>query len=311
MSQIKTSIPVYPSKERLWKINRIKSKRQDLSGLNSLYFLYPIDFYLLHARFSMVTYFTDRNLNINNTMKLIKINFLIAGGLLLSIGLQSCDSDNDDSYALLQPTALVTVCPQPDKSVVLQLDDATQLIPVNIKKSPYGNKEVRALVNYSPVSEGSTYNIKNVNVNWIDSIRTKMPIIVNAEDDAKFANDPVEIVRDWVTVAEDGYLTLRLRTIWGSYGRKHAVDLIHDGNTTPPLTFELRHDASGDVYGNMGDALIAFNLNEIIKDLEKPVKIKLKWHSFSGDKSTEFTLDTRAERSSVHESLPQCNSLLQ
>lgn len=244
-------------------------------------------------------------------MKLKKNNFLIMAGLFLSMGLQSCDIDSDDSYSLLQPTALVTVCPQSDESVVLQLDNATQLIPVNLKKSPYGQKEVRALVNYSSVSEGSSSAVKSVNVNWIDSIRTKMPILVNAADEIKLANDPVEIVKDWVTVAEDGYLTLRLRTVWGDYRRKHTVDLIHYGScASSTLTFELRHDAAGDVTGNIGDALIAFNLNDIVKDLEKPVKIKLKWHSFSGDKSAEFSLGTRISGTYYMENLPQCTSLL-
>lgn len=244
-------------------------------------------------------------------MKLKKINFLIAGGLLLSMGLQACDTDSDDSYALIQPTALVTVCPQSDQSVILQLDDATQLIPVNLKKSPYGDKEVRALVNYSLVSGEAKASVQNVNVNWIDSIRTKMPILIKDGDNTKFANDPIEIVRDWVTVAEDGYLTLRLRTVWGGYGRKHTVDLIHDENSETPLTFELRHDAAGDLTGNMGDALIAFNLNDIIKDSQKPVKVMLKWHSFSGNKSAEFSLGSRTKSEKISENLPQCTSMLQ
>ena len=244
-------------------------------------------------------------------MRLKKFHFLLAGSLLLAMGLQSCDTDSDDSYALLQPTALVTVCPQSDQSVIFQLDDATQLIPVNLKKSPYGDKEVRALVNYSLVSGEAKASVQNVNVNWIDSIRTKTPVLVKDGDGTKFANDPVEVIRDWVTVAEDGYLTLRLRTVWGGYGRIHTVDLIHDGNSETPLTFELRHNAAGDLTGNMGDALIAFNLNEIIKDSQKPVKIKLKWHSFSGDKSAEFSLGSRAKTANQSGNLPQCTSMLQ
>ena len=60
---------------------------------------------------------------------------------------------------------------------------------------------------------------KAVRVNWIDSIATK-PMAPNLGDKNKdeYGDDPVEIVRDWVTIAEDGYLTLRFRTYWGTTG---------------------------------------------------------------------------------------------
>lgn len=77
-------------------------------------------------------------------MKFAKLNFVISASVLfLCAGLlQSCDNDSDNSYNLMQPTALVTVCPQEDQSVVLQLDDATRLNPVNMKKSPFGDKDL-------------------------------------------------------------------------------------------------------------------------------------------------------------------------
>lgn len=244
-------------------------------------------------------------------MKFAKSNFVLSAALLfMGMGLlQSCDNDSDDSYNLMQPTALVTVCPQENQSVVLQLDDATRLNPVNMKKSPFGDKEVRALVNYYPVSGASESGMQNVNVNWIDSIRTKYPINIADSQAGHFANDPVEIVKDWVTVAEDGYLTLRLRTRWGNYGNYHIVNLLYDADTDP-LVFELSHNANGDYSGPMGDALVAFNLNEIIADMEKPVKITLKWNSFSGDKTTEFMLGTRAVIPAGEQELPRCSQML-
>jgi len=219
--------------------------------------------------------------------------------------------DNDDSYGILQQTALVTVCPQSDETVLFQLDDVTQLNPVNMKKSPFGNKEVRALVNYSPVSDKSVSSIQDVNVYWIDSIRTKMPVMITGDEDKKFADDPVEIVKDWVTVAEDGYLTLRLRTVWGPGHKKHVVDLLYTGNTEEPLAFELRHNANGDLPGKEGDALVAFNLNQLIADMPKPVKIKLTWHSFSGNKSAEFSINCRKTPDENMDNVPECTNRLE
>ncbi|CEN49239.1 conserved exported hypothetical protein [Capnocytophaga canimorsus] len=69
------------------------------------------------------------------------------GLLMAALTLQSCIKD--DNMIDLRPTAVVTVRPQADGSFFLQLDDVTKLTPTNMKKSPFGNKEVRALVNYT------------------------------------------------------------------------------------------------------------------------------------------------------------------
>lgn len=64
---------------------------------------------------------------------------------------QSClDDDDNDYYRYALPNALVTVKPVADNSFFMQLDDSTTLLPVNMKNSPYGEKEVRALVNFDP-----------------------------------------------------------------------------------------------------------------------------------------------------------------
>ena len=217
--------------------------------------------------------------------------------------LPSCNDDVDSSD-LLFPTAVVTVCPVADGGFVMQLDDETRLIPNNMKSSPFGDKEVRALVNYTetPIYTGNKNNKKNefavrsVDVNWIDSIRTKLPVpTLGAQDDSKYGTDPIEIVQDWVTVAEDGYLTLRIRTHWGLAQTNHVINLVTGTNPEDPFELELRHDANGDMGGQWGDALIAFNLNQLPGAQDGAAKIKLKWRSYTGDKSTEFDLKMRPE----------------
>jgi len=227
-----------------------------------------------------------------------KTAFFITASVLcvLSMGVQSCDNDCDEAGYLWQPTALVTVCPQSDESVLFQLDEKTRLRPVNMSKSPYGEKEVRALINYTPDSEGLSGSIQDVRVNWIDSIRTKKPVgNLGDGNTEKYGNDPVDIVRDWVTIAEDGYLTLRVRALWGNNKKPHFLNLLTGVNPDDPMEFELRHDANGDVAGTVGDALIAFNLNEVIGDTTTPVKIKLRWKSFAGEKTAEFSISRRME----------------
>ena len=206
----------------------------------------------------------------------------------------SCDLDDDNNNGkpTFLPTALVTVKPTAD-SFILQLDDSTRLLPANMTKSPFGDKEVRALVNYKIGEKKS--DMQSVHINWIDSIRTKMTVpSFGDKNNETYGNDPVEIMRDWVTVAEDGYLTLRLRTRWGNSNKVHYINLLTGTNPKNPYELELRHNANGDIPVQTGDALIAFNLRDVMADAKTDkVKFTLRWNSFSGTKTLEFDLKSK------------------
>lgn len=225
-------------------------------------------------------------------MKMLKKSMFVLGLAVLSVAMQSCD--NDDCYVtnFYRPTALVTVHPIADNKFIMHLDDSTVLYPTNLTSSPFGDKEVRALVNYT--YDEKSAGTHDVYVYWLDSIRTKMPVISQGEDnDQVYGHDPIEIVKDWVTVAEDGYLTLRIRTRWGASNTPHLINLLTGTNPDDPYELELRHHAQGDTDGEMGDALIAFNLNKLLSVKTPDIRIKLTWESFSGKKSTEFDLKLR------------------
>lgn len=218
-----------------------------------------------------------------------KISVLIMA--FAATAFSSCDNDSDSNVSYL-PTALVTVKPTAD-SFILQLDDVTSLKPSNMTKSPFGDKEVRALVNYN--IEDNKSDVKLVHINWMDSIRTKMAVpSLGIDNDKVYGNDQVEIVKDWVTVAEDGYLTLRVRTRWGNTQTVHYFNLLTGVNPENPYEVELRHDAKGDAPARWGDALIAFNLREVLAGAEADkVKFTLRWNSFSGKKTIEFDLKSK------------------
>lgn len=230
--------------------------------------------------------------------------FMPAAAALLSLPmiLSSCN-DNDDTFNFASPTALVTVCPNDDGSWVMQLDDVTTLLPTNMPEAPFDGKEVRALVNYTETplytrtrDSGDEKTTISVEVNWIDSIRTKLPVMITDFNDTQiFGNDPIEIINDWVTVAEDGYLTLRVRTNWSNPHSIHAINLVTGINPDDPFEMELRHDAKGDLYGQTGDALVAFNLNGLRHTEGDKVRLKIKWRSFTGEKNAEFDLQMRRQ----------------
>jgi len=226
-------------------------------------------------------------------MKTLKFLFLAVGVMCIAMSLPSC-LDDDDNWKYYYPNALVTVKPINDNSFYLQLDDSTTLLPTNVMSSPYGNKEVRALVNVDKVDKPVEGYDQAVFINWIDSILTKqMAPDLGLDNDSVYGTDPVEILNDWVTIAEDGYLTLRFSTLWNDSSKPHFVNLLPSQDPANPYEVEFRHNAYDDKYGIRGSSLVAFNLKDLPDTEGKTVKLKLKWKSFSGDKSAEFNYCTR------------------
>lgn len=232
-------------------------------------------------------------------MKKNRINFLIAGALPMLLALQSCLKSEESYENTIYPNALVTVKKIDDNRFFLQLDDTKTLLPVNIKSYPYKDKKhVRALTNFKEVNEPHDGYTKAVHVNWLDTIRTKgMAENLNDGNDAAYGKDPIELVRDWVTIVEDGYFTMRFRTIWGDRKITHALNLIPVAVSDTRYEVELRHNAFGDTEGRVNDGLIAFRLDKLPNTNGKTVKLKVKWKSFTGDKSVEFDYRSPADMS--------------
>lgn len=224
-------------------------------------------------------------------MKRFICYFLIVGAASSLLSSQSCSKIDDE--LVNYPNALVTIKTNGSTGqVYFQLDDETTILPTNIKTSPYGSKELRALVNMK-IQEGQNgpYS-KCAHVNWVDTLLTKkMAPSQGPKDDEVYGKDPIEIVNDWMTVAEDGYLTLRFRTCFGN-GAKHILNLVKgDG----PYEVVLHHNASGDTRGVARDGIVAFRLNDLPASEDGIVDLTLKWQSFSGMKSARFKYKCRKE----------------
>ena len=228
-------------------------------------------------------------------MKRKNLLLLAVGLLATALWLPSCDND-DENVWYAYPNALVTVKPVDANSFYMQLDDNTTLKPVNMQTPPYGQREVRALVNFRLRSDNPAPYNKAVWVYWMDSILTKPAISVEQMNpDFEYGIDPVEIVRDWVTVAEDGYLTLRFRTLWGNNSTVHYVNLITGTNPENPYEVVFRHNSNGDLNANTwADGIVAFRLDELPITDGQTVRLTLRWQSFSGEKRAYFEYTPRA-----------------
>lgn len=229
-------------------------------------------------------------------MKKLKRLLILSITALSVISLHSCDKDDD--YAVLYANALVTVNPlNGGNEFYMQLDENTKLKPVNFTKSPFGDKKVRALINFEEAKD-KTYDgvYKPVVLNWIDSIRTKeiVPTLGEIDNLKEYGDDPLDIVRDWVTIVEDGYLTLRFRTYWGYTNIKHTLNLVYGENPKDPYEVTLYHNNNGDFHERVADGIIAFDLSKLPDTKGEWVDLTLKWKSivYNCEKSVTFKYKT-------------------
>ena len=204
-------------------------------------------------------------------------SWLALASIIVTLLAFAACQDNNEEGKLAYPTALVTVKPGTGTTpFILQLNDSTSLMPYNMRTSPFGDKEVRALVNYdvmysvgqrsggAPVKDATF-----VTINWIDSIRTKWMAPNLGDRNVKlYGDDPLEVVR-------------------------HVLNLVATSDNDNIYKVRLYHDAKGDLYGQTGDGLIAFRLDNLPYTGEKYVWLTLEWNSYSGKKTARFKYSTR------------------
>ena len=74
--------------------------------------------------------------------------------------------------------------------------------------------------------------------------------------------DPVDIVTDWMTSLEDGFLTLHYR-VYASGNVQHTFSLYP---TASPYGFRLVHEAHGDQGGDLTEGIICFPVGDLLPD---------------------------------------------
>ena len=98
-------------------------------------------------------------------------------------------------------------------------------------------------------------------------------------------NAPIELYNDWVTCLEDGYLTIHFAALFGR-GSKivHIVDLAVDPKT---LDLYLKHDNNGDNGYVPGEGVIAFKIDDLLKDVKDGQELTLHWKGSEGEKTAK------------------------
>lgn len=214
-------------------------------------------------------------------MKNFKIVLAVLAAVsALAMSLSSCSKDDGPYYPFYN--GLVTIKTTDSGVTYFQLDEKTTLEPTNWK-NPY-KREVRALLQYSEEPGDAGVFSKKVKVAFIDSVRTKNAVPYD-EEFKKGNSVAIALYDDWVTCLEDGYLTIHFAALFGQ-GSKivHNVDLAVD-----PETFDLylKHDNNGDTGYVPGDGVIAFKIDDLMKDVADGQELTLHWKDSEGDKTAK------------------------
>ena len=237
----------------------------------------------------------------------MKTKFLGMAAILAVPFFQSClNNDDGYDYSILSPDAIVTVKPVVNDGAdyfYLQLNDEEKLWPLDNSSLPYKEKEMRAFVNFTETDmpsdvKGEGYS-KAVKINWMDSILTKKPVVLQSGDETldiaeTYGDDPVELLKPW-TVVEDGYITLHFLADWSNSGIKHEVNLLLGLNPDDPYEVRFTHNAHGDFRYVQSDSCVAFRLSDLPDTNGETVKLTVKYTSYSGEKSVQFDYRTREE----------------
>ena len=173
-------------------------------------------------------------------------------------------------------TAIVSVKVSPTDTVYFQADEQTRLFPMWDRDAYRGLERIvcgvrifkETVPNYGYLTD----------VLWYDSLDKG----TTTSSASVVGDDPVEVLSDWRTSCEDGYLTLHYEAWWGEGSLPHAFYLVTGLNPDDPYEVWLRHDAKGDGRKKKADSLVYFDLQSLPDPGNGSVTLTLKWKNGEG-----------------------------
>lgn len=225
-----------------------------------------------------------------------KINKLIgsfAAAALMAVPVlfTACNDDDGDYTPPRVYNALVTVVSGSEGNFLV-VNDSLTVKPTNAVGAIYKKPEVRALAKFAvPGSNcNSVQNVdyaladgREVQILSLDSIRTKPSTQWNETLDKQLGGAPIDINKSWMTVAEDGYLTLHYTIMLGTQGNPHSLHLLKGGNPANPYELQLRHTDRGDYGSRYTQGLVAFDIMDILPGgTDKKLTLTVRYKGFDG-----------------------------
>lgn len=193
------------------------------------------------------------------------------------------DGDSQTSYAPID--AIATARQTADGEVYFQIDNEERVWPQNFDIFVPGGitrprRVVCSLVLLGRREADQEYNCL---IEWLDFVEE------GRVTDAAEGNDGVDVLSDWMTSLEDGFLTLHFETWWGNNQRRHEFALVTGVNPDDPYELHLVHNANRDPKSYLADALAAFRLEDRLPEPNDPAHtvITLVWTRDTGETVTK------------------------
>lgn len=222
--------------------------------------------------------------------KIHRILTSFAAALLMAVPMlfTACNDEGDDDYASMSVyDALVTVV-SGDKANLLVVNDSMAVKPAGVVGAMFNKPEVRAVAKFAvPSSVGKLTDGQEVRLLGLDSILTKPSTPWTETLDKQLGGAPIDINRTWMTVAEDGYLTLHYTVMVGTKGGPHSLHLLKGRDPQKPYELELRHTDRGDYGSRYTQGLVAFDITDILPGgTDKKLKLTVRYKGFDGKEKT-------------------------
>lgn len=193
-----------------------------------------------------------------------------------------------EAEATGQYLAILTVKKTPTDSVYFQLNDSTTIYAANYQNNYSRMERVYCDITVTNRRVGR-FNYTGT-INWLEPLDEGK---VTADASVK-GSDGLDIMNDWMTGVEDGYLTVHYSTWWGTKPVQHDFYLVTGANPADPYEVELRQNANGDKKDEQGDSLICFDINTLPDTGGQYKTLTLKWTTSGGSASEkEFKFKTR------------------
>jgi len=180
--------------------------------------------------------------------------------------------------------AIVTVKKSAKGAVYFQLDSNVRVFPLPgyYKEAFTGIKRLAChLVVYDIVEVEDFLDAK---VTWYENLEkgeVDETELQNGQQDCgldALQDCGLDVLEDWLTSLEDGFLTLHYSAWWGNGTRPHRITLARGDH---PFELFIKHYNNGDEALYQADALIYFDLNDILPQTTGN-ELTLKWITCDG-----------------------------
>lgn len=183
---------------------------------------------------------------------------------------------NADVADFAEYSAIVTVKQNSAGSVFFQLDDDTRLFPTNYSQPYNGMQRIMCGLR--------EYRQNRCDILWMDFLE-KGELVEAADWNGE--SDGADILSDWMTSVEDGFLTVHYSAWWGEGDVEHTLRLVSGKNPDNPYELWFCHDSNGDTSSGKGDALVYFDIDSLPSTGGDYVILTLKWQNCAGELATK------------------------